>query len=70
MADKTQLPKASTINTAANGKTLSSTMAYLHGSTFVVEQRFSDASVFFIKHLQGQVEMGGTNEWGTGTKVL
>lgn len=69
MPDKRTLTRSSTINTAANGKTLSSTQIYQHGSTWVVEQNFSDSTTFFIKFLQGQAEMGGTNEWGTGTKL-
>lgn len=67
--DKTSLPVSNSVNRAANGKTLSATQIYQHGSTWVVEQTFSDATVFFIKFLQGQAEMGGTNEWGTGTKL-
>jgi hypothetical protein len=67
--DKKSLPVSTTINKAANGKTLSSTQIYQHGSVWVHEQTFSDATVFFVKFLQGQAEMGGTNEWGTGTKL-
>ena len=69
MADKRTLPTSSIANKAANGKTLSSTQVYQHGSTWVVEQTFSDSTVTFIKFSQNQAEMGGTNEWGTGTKL-
>lgn len=67
--DKATLPVSNSVNKSANGKTLSATQIYQHGSTWVVEQTFSDSTVFFVKFLQGQAEMGGTNEWGTGTKL-
>lgn len=69
MPDKRTLTKSASVNRSANGKTLSATQIYQHGSTWVVEQVFTDLTVTFLKFLQGQAEMGGTNEWGTGTKL-
>lgn len=68
MPDKKTLPQSNNVTGAASGKTLSSALAYIHGSVFVVELNFSDSSQLFIKEQQNVVEVGGTNEWNTGTK--
>lgn len=69
MPDKKTLPVASSALIGSVGKTLSSVQYYKHGSTQVVEMNWSDSTTSFMKFLQGQAEMGGTNEWGTGTKL-
>lgn len=67
--DKATLPMSSGVLKAANGKTLSGIQVYQHGSTQVVEMNWTDSTTSFLKFLQGQCEMGGTNEWGTGTRI-
>lgn len=67
--DKTSLSVSSGVLKASNGKTLSSMQVYQHGSTWAVEINWTDSTTSFLKFLQGQAEMGGTNEWGTGTKL-
>lgn len=69
MPNKSTLTTSSSVNKSFNGKTISSTQIYQHGSTWVVEQTYTDSTVSFVKFLQGAAEMGGTNEWGTGTKL-
>jgi hypothetical protein len=51
-----------------SGKSITGVSAYKHGSVGVIEITFSTGSQFF-KMKQGQLEIGGTNEWGTGTIV-
>lgn len=67
--DKTSLTVSSGVLKTANGKTLSNMLVYQHGSTHVVEMNWTDSTTSFLKFLQGQCETGGTNEWGTGTKL-
>jgi len=67
--DKTTLPISSGVLKASNGKTLSGMQYYQHGSTQVIEMNWTDSTQSFLKFLNGQAEMGGTNEWGTGTKL-
>lgn len=67
--DKNTLPTSAAVLNGAVGKTLSNVRYYKHGSTQVVEINWSDSSQSFIKLLQGQAEIGGTNEWGTGTQL-
>lgn len=67
--DKKTLTISSGVLAAANGKTLSRIHYFKHGSTQVVEITWTDGTVSFLKFMQGQAEMGGTNEWGTGTKL-
>ena len=70
--DKTTLPTHCTPKSVAGlvGKTITAGSAYKHGVVTVVELAFSDSSVGFIKvgHA-GALEIGGTAEMGTGTKV-
>jgi hypothetical protein len=68
MPDKKNLTTSTSVLNGFGGKTLSNAQAYQHGSVQVVELIFSDSTTLFLKFLQGQVETGGTNEWGTGTK--
>lgn len=68
MPDKKSLTNSNSVLGAFGSKTLSNAQAYIHGSVFVVELIFSDSTTLFIKERQNQVEVGGTNEWDTGTK--
>ena len=69
MADKTKLTVSNAVLTSVNGKTLSHMQYYQHGSIQVLEISWTDSTTSFVKFLQGQVETGGTNEWGTGTRL-
>lgn len=58
------------ITSLVGAKTITSAFAYKHGSVNVFELGFSDASTNFLKVANnGVVEIGGTLEMGTGTKV-
>lgn len=58
----------SLLNFGAN--TLTSAFAYKHGVVQVLEFVLSDASAHFLKVASnGVLEIGGTLELGTGTKV-
>lgn len=51
-------------------KTITAAVAYKHGVVTVIELAFSDASTNFLKvSSNGNLEIGGTLEMGTGTKV-
>jgi hypothetical protein len=52
-----------------SGQTVTGLSVYQHGVTIVLEVGYSGGPSY-LKVRQGQVEFGGTNEWGTGTKVL
>jgi hypothetical protein len=59
-----------TVTALVGAKTISAAYAYKHGAVSVVELAFSDASTGFIKvGPNGQIELGGTAEMGSGTKV-
>jgi hypothetical protein len=60
-----------TITTQVGTKTISTVMAYKHGAVMVVELAFNDSTTNFIKFSanNGSLEIGGTLELGTGTKV-
>ena len=66
--DKKSLPVVHNIIGALSGKTLNALSTYKHGAVAVVELGFSDGTTQFIKFYQGNIEVGGTNEWGTGTR--
>jgi len=57
------------VTALVGAKTITSAFAYKHGSAIVLELAFSDASTNFVKVAQGNLEIGGTLELGTGTKV-
>lgn len=58
------------ITALIGAKTITSASAYRHGTVLVIEFLFSDASTNFIKDAgSGGLEIGGTLEMGTGTKV-
>lgn len=71
--NKTHLPteeSPKSVTSLVGAKTISSASAYRHGVVMVVELDFSDATTNFIKvGAAGQLEIGGTLEMGTGTKV-
>ena len=66
--DKTKLPNNSGIlaDSGLSAKTVTNVIAYQHGSTMVIEVVFSSGSSF-IKVRGMQLDVGGTNEWGTGS---
>lgn len=49
-----------------SGKSITGVTAMTHGIVVVFQFDFAGGPAF-IKVKQGQVEVGGTNEWGTGT---
>lgn len=68
--DKTTLA-SNAVTTAIGAKTISSAVAYKHGVVTVIELGFSDASTNYVKFASnGGLEIGGTAEMGTGTKLL
>lgn len=68
MPDKKAVPQSNSVLGTLSGKTLNNLQVYIHGSVEVVELGFSDGTTQFIKFKNFQVEIGGTNEWDTGTK--
>ncbi len=66
--DKKSLTQSNSVLGALSGKTLNNLQAYKHGAVEVVELGFSDGTTQFVKWKSGQLEIGGTNEWNTGTK--
>jgi hypothetical protein len=70
MSDKNTLKKNSVLGTSAlNAKSITGVDLYQAGSTIVIEISFSGGSQF-IKVQGLRAEVGGTNDWGTGTLVL
>lgn len=68
--DKTTLA-SNAVTTAIGAKTISSAVVYKHGVVTVIELGFSDASTNYVKFASnGGLEIGGTAEMGTGTKLL
>ncbi|WP_348269743.1 hypothetical protein P8936_16470 [Edaphobacter paludis] len=70
--NKTNLPSEGspkTVTALVGAKTITAAYAYKHGVATVIELAFSDASTSFIKVANGNLEIGGTLEVGTGTKV-
>jgi hypothetical protein len=70
MSDKTQTPKQSSILAASglSGKSITGVHCYQLGSAIVIEVSYSGGSQL-IKVNQQQVEIGGSADWGSGTKV-
>lgn len=68
---KDQTPKHSGILAASglSAKSVTDIHVSQAGSTTSIEISFSGGSTF-IKVRQGQVEVGGTIEWGTGTTQI
>jgi hypothetical protein len=71
--DKTQLPtycSPKSVTSLVGVKTISGATAYKHASVAVVELAFNDSTTGFIKvGPNSTIEIGGTAEMGTGTKV-
>jgi len=58
------------VTTLIGAKTITTATAYKHGVVTCIELAFSDASTNFVKvGGNGKLEIGGTNEMGTGTAV-
>lgn len=71
MADKkTACTKSVSVLTPSglNAKSVTDVIVTIHGVVTAVEVVYSGGSQF-IKMKQGQVDVGGTLEWGTGTLV-
>jgi hypothetical protein len=62
---------ASSVCTSLVGtKTVNAARAFKHGVVTVLELRFTDTSTVFIKFASNDgLEIGGTSDYGTGTKV-
>jgi hypothetical protein len=72
MDKKTQSSTPKSLTSQVGTKTISTVEAYKHGVVMVIELGFSDSTTTYIKvasNDHGTVEVGGTNELGTGTKV-
>jgi hypothetical protein len=71
MTDKNGLPKNNSVlgTSGLNAKTITGVAVYQAGSVMVIEVSYSGGSQF-IKIQGFRAEVGGTNEWGTGTQVL
>lgn len=69
--DKTQLRSHSDITTLLGiaGKTITSVDQYRHGMVEVTDILCTDASHYYIKTRQGAVDIGGTSDWGSGTRL-
>ncbi len=52
-----------------NAKSITGVDVFVHGSVNVVQIMFSGGQQF-IKFRQSEAEVGGTVEWGTGTKLF
>ena len=67
--DKTTLPSGN-VTSLVGAKTITSATAYRHGVTTVLELKFSDSTTNYVKFASnGGLEIGGTSELGSGTKV-
>lgn len=71
--NKTNLPSEGSpksVTALIGAKTITAAYAYKHGAVTVIEFAFSDASTNFLKvSSNGTLEIGGTLEMGSGTKV-
>lgn len=67
--DKTTLP-SNNVLTAIGAKTITGAAVFRHGVVTVIQLSFSDSTTTYIKVTSNNgVEIGGTAEMGTGTKV-
>lgn len=71
MTDKNTLPKKNGVLAVSglNAKSITGVDVYQAGAVTVIEISHSTGSQF-VKVKGLQAEVGGTNEWGTGTAVL
>lgn len=56
-------------NSGLSGKSITSLDAFVHGTTYVLLVGYSGGSTY-LKWKQGSFEYGGTQDWGTGTRVF
>lgn len=63
-------PVPTTGREALNGKKIANVKASALASVTVLEFVATDGSSTLIKARHGEVEIGGTLEWGTGTQIL
>lgn len=72
MPKQSELTKSGdiTASSSSTGKTVSAVKAYQSGIVTVIELDWSNSTISYIKVRGLEVEVGGTNEFGTGTKVL
>ena len=68
---KTQLGSSSGVEVKLGiaGKTVSTVSTFRHGSTEVIDILCTDSNHYYIKTSQGNVDVGGTPDWGTGTLI-
>ena len=66
--NKNECTRTTSVLTASglNGKTVTDVIVTQHGSVNVIEIVYSGGSQL-IKDREGQIEVGGTLDWGTGT---
>lgn len=65
---KSTVPKSGNILSVSglSSKSVTDINAYVHGSVVVIEVAYSGGTQY-IKTKGLQIEVGGTNEWGSGT---
>ena len=51
------------------GKTILTVNIYRHGVVEVIDILCTDSKHYYIKCQQGQVDLGGTSDWGSGTLI-
>lgn len=68
MPDKKDLPSTRNVlaSSGLSSKTITGANVYRHGSVAVIELSYTGGTTY-IKVDGLQIEIGGTNEWGTGT---
>jgi hypothetical protein len=68
---KTILPSSNDVTSILSvaAKVITSISTYKHGSVEVVDILCTDTNHYYLKTSQGQVEVGGTPDWGSGTKI-
>ena len=69
--DKTNRPSAAGIDAKLGiaAKTISTITVYRHGVVEVIDILCTDSKHYYIKCQQGQVDLGGTSDWGSGTLI-
>lgn len=68
--NKTSLPKHANAGTfSLNGKTITDVDVYSHGTNVVIAVNYAGGPTY-IKVNGTQVEVGGTDDFGTGTKLF
>jgi hypothetical protein len=69
VAPKAVVAPAPRITPPYAGKTVTSVKTSQIASIFVVDILFSDTTHYFIKNHQGVIEVGGTADMSTGTRL-